>query len=81
MARLEVIESTDTSDQPYVEFELGNGDRVRLTRRFAPVAGGDVVRIQIREESGHLRQGPEIPVAQLADFLYAIGRLLSRQDG
>lgn len=69
------LETTDGSDQPYVEFELDNGDRVRLTRRFAVWARGDVVRIQIREESGHLRPGPELPLAQVPEFLYALARL------
>ncbi|WP_434419443.1 hypothetical protein [Nannocystis pusilla] len=78
MAAPNFIETTDSSDQPYVEFDLSNGERMRLTRRFASWAQGDVMRIQIREVSGHLRPGPELPVAQVADFLFAVGRLCLR---
>ena len=46
----EFIVTTDSSDQPYVEFALGRGgDRLRVTRRYV-APHGDVVRIQLREE-------------------------------
>jgi hypothetical protein len=74
------IVTTDGSDQPYVEFALSGGDSLRLTRRYA-AARGEVVRIQIRDDSGHLRQGPELPLAQLPDLLYALGRLSLETGG
>ena len=71
----EFIVTTDSSDQPYVEFALGRGgDRLRVTRRYV-APHGDVVRIQLREESGQLRPGAELPLDRLPDLLYALGRL------
>lgn len=67
------IVTTDGSDQPYVEFALPGGDSLRVTRRHT--ARGEVVRIQLRDESGQLRPGPELPLAQLPDLLSALGRL------
>jgi hypothetical protein len=69
------IVTTDGSDQPYVEFALPGGDSLRLTRRYVAAARGEVLRIQLRDESGQLRPGPELPFAQLPDLLYALGRL------
>ena len=69
------MDAVDGSGQRYVEFGLVNGERLRVTRRSTEWAKGDVIRIQIREESGHLRMGPEVPVAQLDVFLFAVGRI------
>jgi hypothetical protein len=74
------IVTTDGSDQPYVEFALPGGDSLRLTRRHV-AARGEVVRIQLRDGDGQLRPGPEIPLAQLPDLLYALGRLSLETGG
>ena len=62
---------TDRSGKRFTEVDLPSG-RVRLTYIRRGWSGSPSVRIQIREPNGHLRLGPEIPVAQLGDFLKAL---------
>jgi hypothetical protein len=58
----------------YVDVLTASDQHVRVTLVPGERAGyGDVsVRIQIRDETGHLRQGPEILLDTLGDVFKAI---------
>lgn len=61
----------DRKEQNYTEIEI-TGGFIRLT--YIPV-GWDKspsIRIQIRDETGHLRQGPEIPVDEFGKLFDAV---------
>jgi hypothetical protein len=68
---------TDSADNGYTEVDLGNGERLRITLVQAGWAGTPSVRIQIRDRSGHLRQGPEIPLASIGALIGSVVELLS----
>lgn len=72
----------DGSRQRYVEVEFPGGEHARLT--FIPAAkagyGVDSVRVQIREGEGHLRRGPELPIARTGAVLDGL-LLLARAVG
>ncbi len=57
----------DRSGKCYVEVSTQPDERLRLTLIPAAEAGYGVesIRVQIRQESVHLRQGPEVPLATL----------------
>jgi hypothetical protein len=69
--------NTDSNDQPYVELPLPNGF-LRVT--FIEVGWTDTpcFRVQTRDETGHLRLGPEIPVSLIDDLREAVRSLTSR---
>ena len=67
---------TDGTGKPYEEIEMGNGEQVRVTFVAGSWSGQGGVRIQIRDENGHLRQGPEIPVDIVADVVRSVIRLV-----
>lgn len=69
---------TDSSNQHYVEIDMVNEQRIRVTRVPDGWTGGEVVRVQIRVENGHLRQGPDIPIENLGEVLQAMVELLRR---
>jgi hypothetical protein len=70
---------TDGSGQEYIELPLDSGF-LRLTRIPEAWHGGSALRVQIREEDGHLRQGPDIPSGKLGKMfkgileLFGVGR-------
>jgi hypothetical protein len=64
----------DNSGQEYIEFALTSGS-LRLTRVPEAWHGGTALRVQIREEDGHLRQGPDIPVGKLGQMFSATLKL------
>jgi hypothetical protein len=66
---------TDDSGQEYIEFSLASGS-LRLTRIPEAWHGGTALRVQIREEDGHLRQGPDIPSDKLGEMFNAALKLL-----
>jgi hypothetical protein len=68
----------DSSNQTYEEIEISSGF-VRVT--YVPNGWDDSpsVRIQIRDENGHLRQGPEIPISAVGGVLGAVVNLLTKQ--
>jgi hypothetical protein len=68
----------DGSGKTYVEVGTLPDERLRLTLVPAAEAGYGVesIRLQIREESGHLRQGPEVPVVTLGTAFAAVVELL-----
>ena len=70
---------TDSAHNPYQEVPLDQNQKVRLTLIATGWAGDPSIRIQIRDETGHLRPGPEIPTAQLSQIAVALIALLSHQ--
>jgi hypothetical protein len=66
----------DSSGQRYEEIEIPEG-RVRVT--YTPHGWAEMpsVRIQVRDETGHLRQGPEIPVSAIGGVVGAVVDMLS----
>lgn len=69
---------TDSSNQPYVEIDLASGQRIRVTHVPDGWPGGEVVRVQIRVENGHLHQGPDIPLENLGEVIQAMVELIRR---
>lgn len=65
---------TDGTGKRYVDVPTLSSQHVRVT--FVPGAeagyGVDCVRVQIRDSTGHLRQGPELPVSTLGLVFEAI---------
>ena len=73
---------TDSAGHKYVEIDTEVG-RERLRVTFIPVPDYDdlrpALRIQIREESGRLRRGPEVPVTVLTQLVEAwVGQMIRR---
>jgi hypothetical protein len=62
----------DGSGKPYEEIDMGNGEQIRITFVNDSWSGQGGIRIQIRDENGHLRQGPEIPVEIIADVVRSV---------
>lgn len=71
----------DSYGQQYAELPTGGDERVRLTLIRAKDAGyqRDGIRVQIREQNGHLRMGPEIPVDVLGGVIAAVIALLAEK--
>lgn len=67
----------DSSGNRYKEIKIPGG-HVRVTYIEHGWADTASVRIQIRDETGHLRQGPEIPVASIGGVVGAVVELLSQ---
>lgn len=65
----------DSSNQRYQEIEIPGGF-VRVTYINNGWADSPSVRVQICDESGHLRQGPEIPISVLKEVVGATVFLL-----
>ncbi len=59
-------------ENPYEEIDMGNGEQVRVTHASDSWSGQGGIRIQIRDEKGHLRPGPEIPVDLVADVVRSV---------
>ncbi|HEX2203922.1 MAG TPA: hypothetical protein VHG91_11515 [Longimicrobium sp.] len=71
----------DSSGQEYEQVDIPGG-KVRVTYIPHGWADSPSVRIQIQDESGHLRQGPEIPLSVIGDVVGSVVKLLSgRQTG
>ena len=77
-----MLTQKDSSGQRFVEVETLSDERVRATYVPADKAGYrvDSVRIQIRDQSGHLRQGPEVPVAALGPLVAAFFELVMDKE-
>lgn len=67
--------STDSSGNNYEEVEIPGGN-VRLTYVQDGWANSPSIRVQIRDESGRLRRGPEIPIASVEGMIGAIVELV-----
>jgi hypothetical protein len=71
---------TDAGGNTYIETDRPLGEKTRVT--YVPHqewAGQAVVRIQVRQDDGQLRPGPEIPLDRVGDFVPSIVDLLSGQ--
>ncbi len=66
--------STDSSNQRYANIETVNG-HVRVTRVEQGWAGEPCIRVQIQDESNHLRLGPDIPLSCLSTVVEAMVEL------
>jgi len=70
--------STDSAGQPYVDTPTLVDENIRATLVKADRAGYGVrsIRLQIREASGHLRQGPEVPLDCIGPLVSAMIELV-----
>jgi len=66
----------DGSNQLYEEIPIPDG-QVRITYIPHGWADSPSVRIQIRDDTGHLRQGPEVPLSAIGGVVGAVVALLS----
>jgi hypothetical protein len=71
-------EMTDSKGNNYKEVEIPGG-HVRLTYVQDGWANSPSIRVQIRDDSGHLRQGPEIPVAAVGGMVGSIVELIAAE--
>ena len=64
----------DSAGQTFVDVPTLVGEHIRATFVKAPKAGYkvDSIRLQIREASGHLRQGPDVPLESVGPLVSAI---------
>ncbi|MEE9383619.1 MAG: hypothetical protein V3V08_09425 [Nannocystaceae bacterium] len=73
---LELLHGTDSKGQVYVEVECnGLPERLRVTRvpkTYGVETAGAALRIQLRDETGHLRQGPEFALDYLPGVIAAL---------
>ena len=67
---------TDSSGNRYIEKDMISG-KIRATYIENGWSGVPSVRLQIRDESGHLRQGPEIPIENIGEAVGSIVELLA----
>ena len=74
---------TDSSGKRFVDVPTLSGEHARIT--FVPGEqagyGVDCIRFQIRDATGHLRQGPELPVSTLSEVSVAVISLLEERIG
>jgi len=74
---------TDGGGKRYCDIPTLGGEHVRITFVPEDQAGYEVdcVRIQIRDNTGHLRQGPEVPLLVIGDvYSSIIGLLMERRS-
>ena len=67
---------TDKRGQRYVDIPI-EGAAVRVTLVPHGWSDSPCMRVQIREENGHLRQGPDIPLSVTGDVTKAILDLIN----
>ena len=70
--------STDSAGQSYVDTPTLVDEHIRATLVTADRAGYgvDSIRLQIRDATGHLRQGPEVPLESIGPLVSAMIELL-----
>jgi hypothetical protein len=61
----------DQAGHLYVEIPWSETERVRVTFIPESWSGAGGIRVQVRDQIGHLRQGPEIPVLTLGAVVEA----------
>ena len=67
----------DRAGHTYIEFPFGDTEHLRVTHLPESYDGCERFRIQIRAANDKLRRGPEVTYRELADLLWAAGRLRS----
>lgn len=68
----------DSSGKSFIEVPMENDERVRITLVANSWSSGAGIRIQIRQRDGHLRMGPEIPVAVIGQVVGGVIELVRR---
>ena len=75
----------DNAGNEYVEVESweeeGKAEQIRLTYIQEGFDGGPTIRIQVRESSGRLRQGPEMPTRVVSQVVKSLIDLLRLSTG
>lgn len=61
----------DSRNNHYAETPMGNGEFTRVTHIKNGWPGCDTIRIQVRDQKGHLRFGPELPKSIIVDLFHA----------
>jgi hypothetical protein len=69
--------SKDETGKIYIEIPSDADDRIRLTLVEQGWPGRASIRIQVRDEKGHLRQGPEVAIDRIGDVVGAAFQLLT----
>ena len=69
---------TDGSNQKDIEVPMDNGEKIRVTLIENSWATGPGIRVQVRNAEGHLRQGPEIPAAEIGKVVAAVVDLVRK---
>lgn len=69
---------TDSAGQPFVDVPTLADEHVRATFVSASKAGYkvDSIRLQIRDASGHLRMGPDVPLESVGPLVAAMIELI-----
>jgi hypothetical protein len=70
----------DSSQQPYVEVPMGNGEFLRVTYLREGWPAEPAVRVQVRTPGKPPRQGPEFPVRLVGEVVQGILEL-ARHEG
>ena len=73
------INIVDSKGNGYREIRRGS-EFIRVTAVKDGFTGTPAIGIQVRQEDGHLRSGPEIPLAQIGGVIGAIVALLSEES-
>ena len=66
----------DKRGQKYIEVPWSETEYLRVTHVPDSWSGKGGIRIQVKQEDGHLRQGPEIPVDKVGDIVSAVINLM-----
>jgi hypothetical protein len=71
-----VDSGTDSRGNRYLEFDMTDAERIRVTRiAQADWAGGPTLRVQKRRKTGNVVQGPEFPVSVSSQLIEALRSL------
>ncbi len=73
------MNNIDKKGQKFVEFPITEGS-VRLTYIKKGWDNDPSIRIQIKDEKGHLRQGPEIPIKFFGNIFSSTLELITKVD-
>ncbi len=72
---------TDSQGNRYIEVPFAApGERIRITHVIESWSGDRGIRIQVRDENGHLRQGPEFEAERIGDVVSAALVLLTQTE-
>ncbi len=70
---------TDESDHQFIEIQITDG-QIRVTYIPKGWDGSPAIRYQIKDnQTGRLRQGPEVPIGHIGDMFSATLNLLINQ--
>jgi hypothetical protein len=69
----------DSNGNDYIEIEMSNHGKIRITYIIESWYETPALRVQIRESDGHLKQGPEIPIEFLGETVASMINLMSNK--